>query len=246
MEIWSMMKTCPLLIAGFLAGILVVAVSCDAHADYVATGKFEGQQCTGFIISLCKFVDVDFVKYRWQEIGTLTRIYKNVDEVKTLDDNTKLCFIHIHDEGIFSFIWTIIRKYKGPFFMHGTMTEHTKASTQNTSLSIVKKSPKNNKPSPPDSRNLVIWNAGRRISRGYVRNGQKARLLLILRAFPGVSNILNYAPRVRLCSNSLLAEKLIPLRNHAPSETYDLQISPVLPDNPSFKRFVRRVGRASY
>lgn len=82
-----------------LAALLLFSLPNAAHADYVATGIFEGTYCTGFVIKSCRFKRIDRVM-KGGKLYTLKRIWADVDEYNSAKG---LCHINRPSSQVFYF-----------------------------------------------------------------------------------------------------------------------------------------------
>ena len=75
---------------------LLLAISTNSYSFYCATGKIKANECSGFIIEHCSFVEVNAVK----DNGTFYEMKKCYDSVT--DYKKGLCWIHIKASNIIS------------------------------------------------------------------------------------------------------------------------------------------------
>ena len=93
---------------------LSMLVSSSVLADYCATGKVEGNVCSGFIIESCKFIKIDAVKDGVGNLFNMKRCYEDVSEYKS---SKSLCWINTKSKGM-GLISTAMNMAVQPDFLH--------------------------------------------------------------------------------------------------------------------------------
>lgn len=82
--------------AVLLAVCLAVGWAVPAWADYIAVGRFEGQECTSYIlIERCKMRSVDAVEGKNGRLYTLQKRYSDVSRHWRRKSGQEMCTINI-------------------------------------------------------------------------------------------------------------------------------------------------------
>ena len=95
-----------------LAVFAMIFCQNDARADYLATGKFSGLVCSGFVIQSCSNVSVDAVG----ENGRLFELKRSWPKVTEFNSSQKLCHIRVKGNSVFGFWGDVVGEAASPDF----------------------------------------------------------------------------------------------------------------------------------
>lgn len=98
----------------FVSLSLMFLIFSEAHADYCAVGKIEGNVCKGFVIESCKFVRVDAVKGDNGKLFTVNECYSDVSEHS---EGKGRCWINTKSKGGGAISWALNAATQ-PEFLH--------------------------------------------------------------------------------------------------------------------------------
>ena len=102
----------------------------------IATGKFKGFECSGFVIQACSNISIDAVG----ENGKLFQLKRIWPKVSEYNASQNICHINIKGGSIFGFWGNMVGKAAGPDFF--TLTEsgnYRKVDIESLSFKCTKK-----------------------------------------------------------------------------------------------------------
>ena len=92
--------------------VLLILFYGSAKADFLATGKFKGLECSGFVIQACSNVSIDAVGQNGK-LFELKRVWPKVTEYNA---SQNICHIRMKGGSVFGFWGDVVGKASGPDF----------------------------------------------------------------------------------------------------------------------------------